>query len=84
MLYRGMDRAELRDTNNDLAAVRSAPNLFADWAAEWRMSALRPIWTFPSERAANGVDLFKVFGQNFQQKGPADGRQGQYSASKGG
>jgi arylformamidase len=33
MLYRGMDRAQLDAAYNNLAAVPSAPNLFADWAA---------------------------------------------------
>ena len=33
MLYRGMDRAQLDAAYNNLAAVPSAPNLFADWTA---------------------------------------------------
>jgi hypothetical protein len=33
MLYRGMDRSQLDASYNNLAAVPSAPNLFADWAA---------------------------------------------------
>jgi arylformamidase len=33
MLYRGMDRAQLDAAYNNIAAVTSAPNLFADWTA---------------------------------------------------
>jgi arylformamidase len=33
MLYRGMDRAQLDAAYNNIAAVTSAPDLFANWAA---------------------------------------------------
>lgn len=61
MLYRGMDRARLDAAYNNLAAVPSAPNLFADWAARSKLFRERHhehLGLAYGERPRERLDLF--------------------------
>src|ERR1700751_215074 len=61
MLYRGMDRARLDAAYNNLAAVPSAPSLFADRAARstlFREQHLRHLGLAYGEQPRERLDLF--------------------------
>src|SRR6201982_3497489 len=61
MLYRGMDRARLDAAYNNLAAVPSAPNLFADWSARstlFRERHHEHLGLAYGERPRERLDLF--------------------------
>jgi acetyl esterase/lipase len=61
MLYRGMDRAQLDAAYNNIAAVTSAPNLFADWATRSRRFRERHCGHLDlayGERLRERLDLF--------------------------